>query len=177
MPENGGLSQKVRAVLARALASSDAANTLADAIDAILLSDNVVQGNNEYTGSNIHQGTEDFNRVLFLQGTLLEPSDFALSPEFGSDASVTVGDGSTDSKFTVTVTSAGTGQAAYPSVTLTFKDGAFDSQPAAVAVRCGGSQRSVQVEVTAVAPEAVVLTLLGTPVSGQSYKFTCFVRG
>lgn len=72
-------------------------------------------------------GTTPFNRLRANQGSALVAGDFALSG-WGTTASV----GSilgTDAAFSFAVTSAGTGQAVGPTVTLTFHDGTWTSSP------------------------------------------------
>jgi Pectate lyase superfamily protein len=61
-------------------------------------------------------------------GTNLVGGDFALSAGWGTTASVT-GISGVDSRFRLAITSNGTGQAANPTVVLTFKDGAYAAAP------------------------------------------------
>jgi hypothetical protein len=60
--------------------------------------------------------------------TALGAGDFALSAAWGSTASITAITGS-DSRFILEITSAGIGQAANPTITLTYVDGAWSSAP------------------------------------------------
>jgi hypothetical protein len=112
--------------------------------------------------------SKSFERV----GTGLVAGDFALSAGFGTTASVAVASGSKDVRGAITVTSAGVGQAANPTITLTFKDGAFPAAPFAVVARAGGSQRTVPVEVTTVSTTQLVATFLGTPVAAETYTLS-----
>src|SRR5688572_29825878 len=92
-----------------------------------------------------------FKRVNTNLGKALVAGDFAFSAGFGATASVsTIEAGATDQSFQIVITSAGAGQAANPTCTLTFADGAFRNPdgstyvPVAVACRGGGSQPTVQ---------------------------------
>jgi hypothetical protein len=119
----------------------------------------------------------DFDRIGAGQGKALVAGDFALSAGFGTTASIAVAAGSTASRGEATITSSGTGQGANPTCTLTFPDGAFPAAPFAVVSRAGGSQRTVPMEVTTRNAGSLVLSLLGTPVAAETYKFTWGVIG
>lgn len=119
----------------------------------------------------------DHDRISATLGQRLVAGDFALSAGFGSTASIAVASGSTVARGEATITSAGTGQAANPTCTLTFPDGAFDAAPFAVASRAGGSQRSVPMEVTTRAVGSLAFSLVGTPVAAETYKFNWEIVG
>lgn len=110
-----------------------------------------------------------------LGGTALVAGDFALSSGFGATASV----GSitaTDVGGVFTVTAAGAGLAANPTVTLTFKDGAWPATPKMPLVcRAGGSQRTVPVEVVSISTTTLVIAFLGTPVAAETYSIRFIV--
>ena len=123
----------------------------------------------------------DFNdptrikRLGYRNGTALAAANFALSAGFGSTASVSaVLTGSTDMMGQITITSAGTGQGASPTCTLTFADGAFRADdgtalsPLAVVQRNGGSQVTVDFTWSSTST-TLVLTLAGTPVAAQTF--------
>jgi hypothetical protein len=97
----------------------------------------------------------------------LSSGDFALSGGFGATASVGSVSGS-DGGGRFTITSAGAGQAANPTCTLTFKT-PWAKPPAVAASRGGGSQRTVSIEVVSVSETQVVFALLGTPVAAETY--------
>lgn len=101
-------------------------------------------------------------------GTPVVAADFALSAGFGTTASVAPASGSNDAVGQITITSAGTGQAANPTATLTFKDKGWLAAPVAVVARGGGSQLSVPVLVTCTAT-TMVITFVGTPVAAETY--------
>lgn len=103
--------------------------------------------------------------------------DWALSAGFGATATIaiTLAD-SNDRRGKVTITSAGAGQAANPTATLTFKDGAWEQAPVAIAVRGGGSQRTVPVDVTTTTT-TMVITFLGTPVAAETYVINYHLIG
>lgn len=119
----------------------------------------------------------DHDRISASLGKALVAGDFALSAGFGTTASIAVSSGSTVARGEATITSAGTGQGANPTCTLTFPDGAYDAAPFAVASRSGGSQRSVQMEVTTRAAGSMVFSLIGTPVAAETYKFNWEIVG
>jgi hypothetical protein len=112
-----------------------------------------------------------------LGGTALVAGDFVCSAGFGSTASVgTIT--ATDAGGVFTVTSAGTGQGANPTVTLTFKDGTWTTAPTKISVcRAGGSQRTIAIEATTITATTLVLTFLGTPVNAETYIVRFTVAG
>lgn len=110
-------------------------------------------------------------------------ASFALSAGFGTTASVSaIQAGACDGKFNITITSAGTGQAANPTCTLTFVDGAFKAAagatalPVAVVCRSAGSQILVPVTATCTATTCVI-TFNGTPVAAETYGISAVVVG
>jgi hypothetical protein len=112
-----------------------------------------------------------------LGGTALVAGDFVCSAGFGSTASVgTIT--ATDTGGVFTVTSAGTGQGANPTVTLTFKDGTWTTAPTKISVcRAGGSQRTIPMEATTITATTLVLSFLGTPVNAETYIVRFTVAG
>jgi hypothetical protein len=109
------------------------------------------------------------------RGTGLKAEDFVLSPGFGTTASVTVAKGTRDARGTITIKSAGRGQTANPTITLTFKSGAWAETPFAVVSRSGGAQLNVPVSVESVSPTKLVIRFNGTPVAAETYTLTFFV--
>lgn len=115
-------------------------------------------------------------RLGYRNGTALAAANFALSAGFGTTATVSaVATGSTDMAGEITITSAGTGQGASPTCTLTFADGAFRDEasgaglaPLAFVQRNGGSQLTVDFT-WATTSTTLVLTLGGTPVAAQTF--------
>lgn len=114
-------------------------------------------------------------RLSFRNAAALAAANFALSAGFGTTATVsTVTTGSTDSMFQIIITSAGTGQGANPTCTLTFADGAYRDAngaavtPLALVLRNGGDQVTVIPTWTATST-TLVLTFPGTPVAAQTY--------
>jgi hypothetical protein len=120
-------------------------------------------------------GTTNKLTRLTAGGTTLVAGDFALSGGFGSTASVGTITGN-DQRARFTVTSTGTGQAANPTITLTFKDGTWTTAPFAVVSRGGGSQATVPVSVSTTATTAVI-TFAGTPVAAETYTINLMVMG
>jgi hypothetical protein len=119
----------------------------------------------------------DVQRYKATQGTSLVLGDFALSAGFGTTASVAVTSNSKDTRGEITITSAGTGQGANPTVTLTFKDGTFGTAGFAVVSRSGGSQLTVPVSVSSISATQLVIKFLGTPVDTETYKISWIVMG
>ncbi len=122
------------------------------------------------TWKEIRAFTEDGVARLYLGGTALVAGDFALSAGWGDTASVGTITGA-DARCKFTVTSAGVGQAANPTITLTFKDGTWTVTPFVVACRGGGSQLGIQPCVTGVTATTVTLTWPGTPVAAETFQF------
>lgn len=125
----------------------------------------------------IYDKDTDHDRILASLGQGLVAANFAMSAGFGSTASIAVAAGSTVSRGEATITSSGTGQAANPTCTMTFPDGAFPAAPFPVVSRSGGSQRSVPMEVTTRAAGSSVFSLIGTPVAAETYKFVWNTTG
>jgi hypothetical protein len=73
-------------------------------------------------------GVTAVKRIRATQGTSIVAGDFAISGGWGTTASVGSVLG-TDAAFSAVVTSAGTGQSAGPTVTLTFHDGTWTNSP------------------------------------------------
>jgi hypothetical protein len=115
------------------------------------------------------RGAVSVTRIYADLGNAIVAGDFALSAGWGATATVSaIVTGTKDMRGRITVTSAGAGQAANPTITLTFHDGTFGTIPIAIACRCGGSQRTVPVEVTTTAT-TMTITFLGTPVPAETY--------
>jgi hypothetical protein len=121
-------------------------------------------------------GMAKMQRYSTSFGGALTAANFALSAGFGTTASIGSITG-TDQAFQATITVAGTGQAANPTVTLTFHDGAWAAAPIYVVSRGGGSQPTVQFSVTSVTATALTLTFNGTPVAADTYTFSCIGMG
>lgn len=110
-------------------------------------------------------------------GTALVNGDFVLSAGWGSTATATAGAGS-DQRGIVVVTAGGTGIAANPTITLTFKDGTWTSAPIVLCQMTGGSGLATAVAI-GITPTttAVVFQPLFTPGSGSSYNFSWIAMG
>lgn len=112
------------------------------------------------------------------KGTPLVAGNFALSSGWGTTASVTVNSGC-DSAFSITVTSGGTGQAANPTITLTYQDGTWGNAPNAMAkIEAATSSSDLSTPVTeTTTATTLVVTYHGTPVAGNTYSFSARVLG
>ena len=109
-----------------------------------------------------------------LAGDVLTQADFTPSAGWGTAASVGSIAGA-QKRAIFTVSSAGTGQAANPTVTLKFKSGLWKARPFALVMRNGGNQPSVLPTWTESTTQ-IVITFPGTPVAGESYTFEFSVR-
>lgn len=101
-------------------------------------------------------------------GTAHVAGDYAASAGFGSTASVTV-TGARDSGGRVSVASSGTGQAANPTLTLTFKDGTWTTAPSVVCQRGDTLATAGRWALSAVTATTATFTFVGTPVAGETY--------
>ena len=115
------------------------------------------------------------DRIQISTGTGLLAGDFALSAGFGTTASVANITG-TDARCRFTVTSAGTGQGADPTITITFTDGAYTVAPFASVQRIAGSQLTV-VNTWTMTTTTIVITFNGTPIDTQTYRYELIVMG
>lgn len=110
-----------------------------------------------------------------LKGTSITSGDIGLSGGWGNTASVGSVSGD-DSHMEFTVTSAGTGQGANPTITITFKDGTWTTAPFVHAIRNGGAQATVTQDWTTSATQAVI-TWRGTPVAAETFTFSVWTLG
>jgi hypothetical protein len=125
----------------------------------------------------LYRSGQLFNRFRANLGTALAAGDFALSGGWGSTASVGTVRG-TDQFFSFVVTSAGTGQGASPTITLTYHDGTWTTAPPVTCNRQDfASQPTVTFSTNDTSATALVLTFNGTPVAAETYKLTCHVGG
>ena len=115
------------------------------------------------------------NARLDQDSTALVTGDFALSGGWGTTASVGSLSG-TDQRAKFTVTSAGTGQGANPTITLTFTDGTWLAAPFALVSRNGGNQAAVLPTWTTTT-STLVITFPGTPVAAETYTLEFIVLG
>lgn len=115
-------------------------------------------------------------RIMTIDGILLVAADFALSAGWGLAASVAVGAFSTDQRGMITVTSAGVGQGVNPTITLTFKDGAWPLAPFALSKMEGGTGAITNTTETTTTT-TLVITFLGTPVATLTYTFDWIIMG
>lgn len=115
------------------------------------------------------------DRIDRSKGTTPVAGDFALSAGWGSTASVGSISGN-DNRLRFTVTSAGTGQGANPTITFTFKDKTWTAAPFAIVSRNGGSQATVVQDWTTTAT-TFVITWRGTPVAAETFTFEVQVTG
>jgi hypothetical protein len=115
-------------------------------------------------------------RISPRRGTALVSMDFGLSAGWGSTASVAVGANSDDQRGTITITSAGTGQVPNPTVTLTFKDGAWAVAPFALTKMEGGTG-ALTTLTESTTTTTLVFTFVGTPVATKTYIISWLMLG
>lgn len=108
-------------------------------------------------------------------GTALVAGDFALSGGWGTTATIGTITG-TDQAWQATVTSSGTGQAASPTITLTFHDGTWTLAPIVVSKMVGGTG-TVTLLTEAVGATSLIITFQGTPVAGSTYVISSHAIG
>lgn len=100
-------------------------------------------------------------------GTALDASDFALSIGWGTSAMITSVKG-TDTAWQITIDSEGTGQAANPTITLTFRDGLCSTYAIALSKQTGGTGDITDIT-DSTTPTTWVMTFNGTPDVGSTY--------
>jgi hypothetical protein len=124
----------------------------------------------------IYADFTNFRRLYNTQAPQHAAGDYALSGGFGASATVSaVTANSNDHRFRITITSAGAGQAANPTCTLTFKE-SWGVAPFAVVCRSGGDQATIPVSCTTTTT-ALVITFHGTPVAAETYSITGVLLG
>jgi hypothetical protein len=131
------------------------------------------------TGTARNGGVQS-KRLHLDGGSSLVAGDFSLSAGWGDTASVSVTAGSKDERWEITITPAGTGISANPTVTLTFKNGAWIGTPFAYVLfngATGGASAPGQPLVTTISTTALTFQHVGTPVTTGTYKYICFVLG
>lgn len=104
-------------------------------------------------------------------GTVLDDlaaGDVVISAGFGTTATKTIAADSDDLRGRIDVASTGTGQAANPTVVITFKE-AFEKAPIVVVSRGDTAAASGYWAVTARSTTSVTITFVGTPVAAQTY--------
>lgn len=111
-----------------------------------------------------------------VTGSTIIPTDFALSAGWGTTASLSSAIGHL-MRGRFTVTSAGTGQGANPTITLTFRNSQlFLNAPFMQLVRNGGDQITIGHSWTTTTT-TVVITWIGTPVAAETYTFEYLLTG
>lgn len=113
---------------------------------------------------------EQHRRLMNTLGTTLVAADIALSAGWGNTATDTINGSSKDSRFDVNITCGGTGIAANPTATLTFKDGAFAATPIAVVNGWNDTDNTGIALKWVESTTTLVITFLGTPVAGKVYR-------
>lgn len=138
----------------------------------------VINGNTTDDGTSFTTGSliVQVKRIKVNQGTALVAGDFSISAGWGTTASVGSVLG-TDAAFSAVVTSNGTGQAAGPTVTLTFHDGTWTNSPLCTSSMGPGNSVLAAWLIQSVSATALVLqaTLVSgnfTPAAGNTVGLT-----
>jgi hypothetical protein len=124
----------------------------------------------------IQAATAQASRVKVNLGTAYTAADGAivLSAGWGNTAAVSAATGSFDEALHFSVTSNGTGIAANPTITITFKDGTFTAVPT---YTCGRVDNAVPNQPTGLfwleAATTLTITAVFTPTAGNVYSFRC----
>lgn len=118
------------------------------------------------------------NRVTFARekitgGTALAGSDVTISSGWGNTATKSIA--GTDAGGVVTVASAGAGQAVNATITLTNKDGTWNSKAIPHATLQSGPTAPVAC-MASMSGNNLLITYSGLPVAGTSYKFSYSIK-
>jgi len=110
------------------------------------------------------------------RGSAVTTANFALSAGWGTTATVSAASGA-KSRGRFTVTSAGSGQSANPTITYTFPGTQkFIDAPFVQLVRNGGDQITIG-HSWVTTTTTVVITWIGTPVAAETYTFEYLLTG
>jgi hypothetical protein len=131
---------------------------------------------NDITANDIIANDLNFRRINLNVNTDIASTDFALSAGWGDTAAKVLTAGSHDTAGRIGAQAGGSGIAADPTITLTFKDGAFGVAPRCVvsrgdAVAPAGGYWTL----SSTATTAITFKFVGTPVSGSSYTLDYLV--
>ena len=107
-----------------------------------------------------------------LNATAIVAGDFVLSAGWGTTASVGTISG-TDQRWQATFTSAGTGQAANPTIAFTYKDGTWTTVPIPTCTRNGGTGAGITGFTFSSTATVLTITAVGTPIAAETYIITC----
>jgi hypothetical protein len=117
-------------------------------------------------------GLTQVRRIAVNQGTAIATGDIAISAGWGSTASKGTFTGY-DQAGSFTITSSGTGQAANPTITLTFHDGTWTTAaPVCQMWQNAGTGTIADLENTTESLTAPVFTYVGTPVASSTYRIS-----
>jgi hypothetical protein len=118
------------------------------------------------------------NRFRLANGTAYSGADAAivLSAGWGGTATVSAARGF-DGAFSFTVNSSGAGQAANPTITVTFKDGTWTNAPQFLCAKNDIIAPSPTILTWTITATGLVITFNGTPVAANSYNFVVIGMG
>lgn len=131
------------------------------------------------SGSGYAQGHVRAGRLTVRKGTAYAGTDITIDASWGAGRSVISIDAD-DSGGYATIGAAGAGIAADPTVTVTFKDGAFDNAPMVIAVLAASDEAGIDckmVQTSGVVTTGFAMTLKHTPAAGKSYRLHWLVIG
>ena len=109
-------------------------------------------------------------------GTDMTVGTFVLSAGWGASSVPVVTSNSTDTRWSINFQSLGAGQAANPTITITFADGTWTTAAFAVVTMNSGTGTLLMPTYTITATQ-MVITYPGTPVLNQYYGFNCIIIG
>lgn len=124
-------------------------------------------------------GDFDGRRLRLNNGTPLVTGDFVLSAGWGSTASLALNDPGNefDSRAQFGVTANGSGIAANPTITFTFKDGAYSDEPRMVVCRTNSVAPTTGFWVVNCDATTATFVFVGTPVAGTEYGCAWIMAG
>lgn len=123
------------------------------------------------TNNVVDDSTQRISTRTAHKGSVPTSANIALSAGWGNAATVTAITGS-DQGVKFTVNSAGTGQAANPTITYSYADGTFTTPPIVMVIqRTAGNQYTVEHFNQQVGTANWSFQWQGTPVNGESYGF------
>jgi hypothetical protein len=118
-------------------------------------------------------------RIYGDRGTALVVGDFSLSSGWGDTATVSLNDPGNefDTRCMVAVTANGSGIGTNPTLTVTWKNGAFSDKPRVVAMRTNSTAPSTAFWVSNPSATQGVFDFIGTPVAGSVYGLVWITVG
>lgn len=137
---------------------------------------NVLGFGNDITADVTVHGDVHQDRIYADDDTALTTTDYAISAGWGGTATKGITSGSRDTRGTLTVTANGSGLGTNPTITITFKDGAYAAAPFAIVVQSGGTGTK-EIPTYTTTSTTLTITRATTPVAGSTYIYSWQVIG